>query len=78
MEWGINLMLNRFIKKSVTSKLFLMNLFILICIIGSQLIFQIVYFEKYYLNKKINMLESTLGDFEDFLSSETDSDKIMD
>lgn len=71
-------MLNRFIKKSVTSKLFLMNLFILICIIGSQLIFQIVYFEKYYLNKKINMLESTLGDFEDFLSSETDSDKIMD
>ncbi|MBS5950206.1 MAG: HAMP domain-containing histidine kinase [Clostridium sp.] len=30
------------------------------------------------MNKKINMLESTLGDFEDFLSSETDSDKIMD
>lgn len=30
------------------------------------------------MHKKINMLESTLGDFEDFLSYEDDRDKIMD
>lgn len=71
-------MLNRFIKKSVTSKLFLMNLFILICIIVSQLVFQVIYFEEYYLNQKKKKLEKSLEEFKYFLEDEYSKDKIMD
>lgn len=71
-------MLNRFIKKSVASKLFLMNLLILICIIVSQLVFQVVYFEEYYLDKKKSNLENTLEDFKYFLGNEYSKEKIMD
>lgn len=71
-------MLNKFIKKSVASKLFLMNLLILICIIVSQLVFQVVYFEEYYLDKKKSNLENTLEDFKYFLGNEYSKEKIMD
>ena len=71
-------MLNRFVKKSVASKLFLMNLLILICIIVSQLVFQVIYFEEYYLNQKKNKLEKSLEEFKYFLSYEYSKDKIMD
>ncbi len=71
-------MLNRFIKKSVASKLFLMNLLILICIIISQLVFQVIYFEEYYLNQKKNKLEKSLEEFKYFLEDEYSKDKIMD
>lgn len=70
-------MLNKFLKKSVTSKLFLMNLIILICIILSQLMFQVLYYEEYYLNKKKSNLESTLEDFKYFLADEYSSEKVM-
>lgn len=71
-------MLNKFIKKSVASKLFLMNLIILIFIVVSQLIFQVLYFEEYYLNQKEKKLESSLIDFKEFLNVEDDNEKIMD
>ncbi|WP_346961903.1 HAMP domain-containing sensor histidine kinase [Clostridium sp.] len=71
-------MLNRFIKKSVASKLFLMNLLILICIVVSQLIFQALYFEKYYLDKKESKLENTLKDFKEFLLEDVTKEEVMD
>lgn len=70
-------MLNKFVKKSIASKFFLMNLIILICIIGSQLIFQAVYFEKYYLNKKQDNLEENIAEFKEFLLKGTTSEEIM-
>lgn len=42
------------------------------------MIFQIVYFEKYYLSKKEDVLEDSLEDFKGVLSSENNPDKIMD
>lgn len=71
-------MLNRFIKKSVASKLFLMNLLILICIIVSQLVFQVLYFEEYYINQKKNKLEKNLEEFKYFLEDEYSKEKVMD
>lgn len=55
-----------------------MNLIILIFIVVSQLIFQVLYFEEYYLNQKEKKLESTLKDFKELLNVEYDNEKIMD
>lgn len=55
-----------------------MNLIILIFIVVSQLIFQVLYFEEYYLNQKEKKLESSLIDFKEFLNVEDDNEKIMD
>lgn len=71
-------MLNKFIKKSVASKFFLMNLLILICIVGSQLIFQSLYFENYYVDKKEKNLESCLKEFREFLLEKPTRYETMD
>lgn len=70
-------MLNKFVKKSIASKFFLMNLIILIFIIGSQLIFQAVYFEKYYLSKKEDTLEESIVEFKEFIIKGSTSEEIM-
>lgn len=70
--------LNKFMKKSVASKIFLMNLVILISIVGSQLIFQALYFEKYYVGKKESSLESDLSDFKSFLSNPKTNEEIIE
>lgn len=70
-------MLSKFVKKSIASKFFLMNLIILICIIGSELIFQSVYFEKYYINKKEKKLEEAITDFKKVLLKEGTDEEIM-
>ena len=44
-----------------------MNLFVLICIIVSQLIFQALYFEKYYYNEEKKILENEISNFNKFL-----------
>lgn len=54
-----------------------MNLIILICIVGSQLIFQALYFEKYYIGKKENKLEKSLSSFEEFLSIPRTNEAII-
>lgn len=71
-------MLNRFLKKSILSKLFFMNLLILVCIVVSQLFFQAIYFEKYYINQKKQLLSNSLNDFKDFIIDENSSENIMD
>lgn len=55
-----------------------MNLVILICIVGSQLIFQALYFEKYYVGKKESKLEESLMSFKKFLSSPRTGEAAMD
>lgn len=55
-----------------------MNLLILICIVVSQLFFQAVYFEKYYLNQKSKDLQIELKKFSSFLDKEDDKFKIME
>ena len=54
-----------------------MNLIILICIVGSQLFFQAVYFEKYYIDRKADRLEESLMEFKNFLSEGRTSKEIM-
>lgn len=71
-------MLNRFIKKSVASKLFLMNLLILVIIVVSQLLFQAIYFESYYLDKKKELLEKKITDFEKLLNTEPNKREIIE
>ncbi|MEG2290044.1 MAG: HAMP domain-containing sensor histidine kinase [Clostridium sp.] len=70
-------MLNKFLKKSITSKLFFMNLLILVSIVISQIIFQVIYFESYYLNKKENILEDNIKTFESFIKKESNVDEII-
>ena len=55
-----------------------MNLLILICIIVSQLVFQVLYFEEYYINQKKNKLEKNLEEFKYFLEDEYSKEKVMD
>ena len=69
--------LNKFIKKSIASKFFLMNLIILICTIGLQLLFQALYFEKYYINKKESKLEDTIIEFKEFLLKDRTDEEII-
>lgn len=70
-------MLNKFFKKSIASKLFFMNLLILVCIISSQVIFQLVYFESYYFNRKEKKLENTIDAFKTLLEEKADRQKII-
>lgn len=44
-----------------------MNLLILLFILISQLIFQAIYFESYYLNKKKNLLQKNINEFQTYL-----------
>ncbi|MBU3137775.1 HAMP domain-containing histidine kinase [Clostridium gasigenes] len=55
-----------------------MNLIILICIVVSQLFFQAVYFEKYYLSEKENDLKIELNKFSNLLNYESDKVEIME
>lgn len=70
-------MLNKFFKKSISSKLFFMNLLILVCIVVLQLLFQAIYFEKYYLNQKKEFLEKKIERFKELLNEEYDPQNIM-
>lgn len=71
-------MLNKFFKKSISSKLFFMNLLILAFIISSQIIFQLVFFEKYYFNSKEKKLEKNINAFKVLLEEKPDKQRIMD
>lgn len=44
-----------------------MNLFVLVFILISQLIFQAIYFESYYLNKKEGLLQKNINEFQTYL-----------
>lgn len=55
-----------------------MNLFVLICIIVSQLIFQALYFEKYYYNEEKKILENEISNFNKFLETNNNPREIMD
>lgn len=70
-------MFSRFWKKSISSKLFFMNLLILICIVVSQLLFQAIYFEKYYLNQKREFLEKKIEEFQKVVDNEEEPENIM-
>ncbi|MGL5352707.1 MAG: HAMP domain-containing sensor histidine kinase [Clostridium sp.] len=70
--------LNKLFKKSIFYKFFFMNLIILICIVVSQLFFQALYFEKYYLNEKSKDLQTELNKFSSFLNKEDDKAQIME
>ncbi|SDP62017.1 His Kinase A (phospho-acceptor) domain-containing protein [Clostridium gasigenes] len=72
------MILNKLFKKSIFYKLFFMNLIILVCIVVSQLFFQTVYFEKYYLNEKAKDLKIEVNKFSTLLNYENDKVKIMD
>ncbi|MEG2411757.1 HAMP domain-containing sensor histidine kinase [Clostridium sp.] len=54
-----------------------MNLLILVSIVISQIIFQVIYFESYYLNKKENILEDNIKTFESFIKKESNVDEII-
>ena len=60
-------MLNKLFKRSILSKIFFMNLFVLVFILISQLIFQAIYFESYYLNKKEDLLQKSISEFQTYL-----------
>ena len=55
-----------------------MNLIVLICIIVSQLIFQALYFEKYYYNEEKKILENEINNFNKFLETNNNPRDIMD
>ena len=54
-----------------------MNLLILVAIVSSQLIFQAIYFEKYYLGQKRELLEKSIEKFENILIKDKNPEKIM-
>lgn len=64
------MILSKFFKKSIWSKVFIMNLLILVFIVFVQLIFQALFFEKYYLNKKKKILQEEVISFENYLYKE--------
>ncbi|MGL5346803.1 MAG: ATP-binding protein [Peptostreptococcaceae bacterium] len=72
MKW------NKFFKKSIFSKLFLMNIIILVCIVLSQLFFQSVYFEKYYIGKKNNISEGYIKEFQQLLEENPVKEQLME
>ncbi|MGL5330723.1 MAG: ATP-binding protein [Peptostreptococcaceae bacterium] len=55
-----------------------MNIIILVCIVLSQLVFQSVYFEKYYIGKKNNISESYIKEFQQLLEETSDKEKLME
>lgn len=63
-------MLSNFFKKSIWSKVFIMNLLILVFIVIVQLLFQSVFFEKYYKFKKEKQVKSEVTEFKDYLNKE--------
>lgn len=71
-------MLSKIFKKSIFYKLFFMNLIILICIVASQMLFQLLYFENYYLKEKNKAIGKEIEKFSEFLNLESDKVSIMD
>lgn len=71
-------MLSKIFKKSIFYKLFFMNLIILICIVVSQMLFQLLYFESYYLKEKNKAISKEIVKFSEFLNEENDKVKVME
>ncbi len=63
-------MLNRWLKKSILSKVFIMNLLLLAFIVSIQLIFQFFFFEKYYIYQKKQQITEEVQKFSNFLNDE--------
>ncbi|MGL5717175.1 MAG: sensor histidine kinase, partial [Paraclostridium sp.] len=55
-----------------------MNIIILVCIVSSQLFFQSVYFEKYYIDKKKNISEHYIKEFQTLLEDNTGEEKLVE
>lgn len=71
-------MLSKIFKKSIFYKLFFMNLIILICIVVSQMLFQLLYFENYYLKEKNKAISKEIEKFSEFINVENDKVKFME
>ncbi|MGL5868348.1 MAG: HAMP domain-containing sensor histidine kinase [Clostridium chrysemydis] len=54
-----------------------MNLIILISVIVIQLLFQALYFDKYYLSKKENKLENAITEFKNFIPKAKSEEEII-
>lgn len=65
-------------KKNIFSKLFLMNLIILILLVISQLTFQVFLFEPYYVSKKEDFLKKQVNEFEDFMDKKPNEIQLCD
>lgn len=76
MEWVINLMLNKWFKKSILSKVFIMNLLLLAFIVSIQLVFQFFFFENYYVHQKEQQITEEVQNFSDFLSKKLKQGKL--
>ncbi|MGL4774225.1 MAG: sensor histidine kinase [Clostridium sp.] len=70
------MILNKFLKKGIGSKVFLMNLLILAFIVFVQLVFQSLFFEKYYMFKKERQIKSEISEFSDYLKKEVSLDGL--
>lgn len=55
-----------------------MNIIILVCIVLSQLFFQSVYFEKYYIGKKKNISEGCIKEFQQLLEENPGKEQLME
>ncbi|MGL5329339.1 MAG: hypothetical protein ACRDD7_08725, partial [Peptostreptococcaceae bacterium] len=55
-----------------------MNIIILVCIVLSQLFFQSLYFEKYYIGKKKNISEDYIKELQQLLEENTDKKQLME
>lgn len=71
-------MLSKIFKKSIFYKLFFMNLIILICIVVSQMLFQLLYFENYYLKQKNKAISKEIEKFSEVINTENDKANIME